>query len=264
MGSFGQEPSWAVDQDPFWGSTLSMEITQGDSFDFQVDDNDDEGMDIDVSINYTADHHNWEIPVIDVSASSVASIARSHEDWLCSHQVDNNNQDDDDDYHHHQSNKFATSSPTSTRQECIASTAALVFSGGDHNQMYCRVHQDIAMGIHHHTAHTTHYVSGSKGNSGISQRLGPWPWTTKPRRRAKSLDADKDFMLLKKKPRRSRRWTSCPTQVGAFWDEERRLRNRRYLCESSVRQLYEDRKDHIFEIFSETWLLTDALKDELL
>ena len=46
--------------------------------------------------------------------------------------------------------------------------------------------------------------------------------------------------------------------------QERKLRNRRFLCESSVRQLYEERKDHIEEIFSNTWLLSDELDDNIL
>jgi len=66
-------------------------------------------------------------------------------------------------------------------------------------------------------------------------------------------------------PGHSRRWGSCPSQLQrCVSEDERKLRHRRLLCESSVRNLYEERKDHILEIFSDTWLLSNSLEDDFL
>jgi hypothetical protein len=61
-----------------------------------------------------------------------------------------------------------------------------------------------------------------------------------------------------------RRCLSTGTFPGNVFPSEQILRERRLLCESSVKRLYEGRKDKILEIFRPgIWLLTDALDDEL-
>ena len=51
------------------------------------------------------------------------------------------------------------------------------------------------------------------------------------------------------------RWGSCP-------DREHQLQLRRHQAETSVQKLFDDRKDHIFEIFQDSWIISDALDDE--
>ncbi|CAB9514876.1 expressed unknown protein [Seminavis robusta] len=60
---------------------------------------------------------------------------------------------------------------------------------------------------------------------------------------------------------RPRRCNSFPTVVSPYWLEEQRLQQRRSKCEDSVRQLYEERKENIVEIFQNQWLISDDLDE---
>jgi len=173
-------------------------------------------------------------------------------------------------------------SPTGVQQECWqAATAALILSegqlcpimalqndGADDDDECCEddeACEDNHCGdrLGHESYH--HHQSSSRGNGGPSSSGRG----SKLFRRSKSLDADKDFRMVvdDSLPKRSRRWTSWepaePPTIRTDDPEERALRNRRYLCESTVQQLYEERKDHILELFSDTWLLTDDLGDDI-
>jgi hypothetical protein len=76
-------------------------------------------------------------------------------------------------------------------------------------------------------------------------------------RRNLSLDSAQDLITAAGKPAMIRRWTSSPPSTN-----EASLRQRRYQCESVVKQLYEDRKERIMEIFQNTWVLSDPLDDD--
>ena len=57
----------------------------------------------------------------------------------------------------------------------------------------------------------------------------------------------------------AKRWGSCPAH---YFNDEKQLQLRRESVETSVRKLYEARKDHIFEIFQDSWVISDPLEDE--
>ena len=59
-----------------------------------------------------------------------------------------------------------------------------------------------------------------------------------------------------------RRCNSEPSSSTLFQSsDEKQLRVRRALCEASVKQLYDARKDHIDEIFENQWIVSDVLDD---
>lgn len=55
------------------------------------------------------------------------------------------------------------------------------------------------------------------------------------------------------------RWGSCPAD---YFRKEPQLQTRRNQAESSVMKLFDDRKDHIFELFQDSWIISDALEDD--
>lgn len=62
-----------------------------------------------------------------------------------------------------------------------------------------------------------------------------------------------------------RRWT-MDSADGDFRNnnvgfmEEKQLQQRRNQCESSLKKLYDERKEHIFELFENTWIISDPLE----
>ena len=85
---------------------------------------------------------------------------------------------------------------------------------------------------------------------------------SEPLRRKLSLDSAMKLSQPDKPSLLRRRWTMVPP-TDADSVNEQNLKQRRVLCQSLVQRLYEDRKERILEIFQDTWLLTDALDDDL-
>lgn len=63
---------------------------------------------------------------------------------------------------------------------------------------------------------------------------------------------------------RRRRANSEPCPLPSLFhmnEDEKRLQKRRSICEASIKKLYEERKDHIDEIFQSQWIVSNALED---
>lgn len=82
--------------------------------------------------------------------------------------------------------------------------------------------------------------------------------------RSRSLVATSDFMLPQRKSFcKARRVHSYPGKSDSLPYEELKLRHKRALCETSIQQLYEERKDHIMELFEDSWIISDPLDDDI-
>jgi len=65
------------------------------------------------------------------------------------------------------------------------------------------------------------------------------------------------------RPNRVQRGGSCPGDYYNCFDRnEHRLQLRREMTNSSLRKLYDERKDHIFELFQSSWVISDPLNDD--
>ncbi|CAB9501728.1 expressed unknown protein [Seminavis robusta] len=62
-------------------------------------------------------------------------------------------------------------------------------------------------------------------------------------------------------PQHPKRAGSCPPEFF-YTDGEKDLQQRRDNVSTNLKRLYDDRKEHIFELFQDTWIISDDLEDE--
>lgn len=134
------------------------------------------------------------------------------------------------------------------------------------------VQQELKRAIHGHgrsQSFSSVFLMDDNDNDRDAKSFSSLPSRLQLPNHLRSMSADASvntgFVLHPKRSLyRDRRCNSCPSQYKWLLpsDDERRLRQRRTMCESTVQKLYEERKDHIMEIFEDSWVLTTPLDDD--